>query len=169
MVSCCRFYIWVYYSKNDYNIVASHNFPWLFGSAFEFHVVTQSCLKLKTSSGKWIRNDNGVISADRNSIDDADCLILESNPTNNLQFGIRIDADVSEFVSLSPNKVYVDGIVETTIVTTLVHRDMALFTAELVAPLRGINLGGWFIPEYWMQVTIELIIRILFIMLTINN
>jgi hypothetical protein len=135
----------------DHYLALSSADPWVFGSALEANIITPQCVKFKSSSGNWVRNNNGVIVADKPDITTADCFLLQSRASNPNQFGIKLQSTVSEYLSLSPNQNSNKGVVESVLAPSVIHRYMAWFTVEPVKPIRGVNLGGWFIPEYWMM------------------
>lgn len=137
-------------AKDNYKLVATETIPWVAGSTFEALVMSDgACFKLRSlQGGKWVRSYDEAMRADKSTYIDADCLTIESLPGISGQFSLRVNGYRSKYVSLTNSSLHRTG---WELSSSSQHVASSRFTLVEVSPISGVNLGGWFIPEYWMM------------------
>jgi glucan 1,3-beta-glucosidase len=133
--------------KDNNKLVATETIPWVAGSTFEALVMSDSCFKLRSlMGGRWVRSAGETMRADSTTYLDADCLTIESLPGISGQFILKIDRQ--RYVTLKNSSLHRAGWELRSSSKALISSNFAIVE---VSAISGVNLGGWFIPEYWMM------------------
>lgn len=150
--------------------------PWIHGSTFEIHRVTDECFRLQSvKNNLWLRlNANtGVIAADSEqeekgssfaaiATDDRDSTVLklcyddqwlEISPVTSSEQGrtLRVSAPSSAPSSSSSLASSISSLLFQSPATAAATIPSNTISLSVIPELRGVNLGGWFIPEVWMN------------------
>lgn len=140
------------------NIILGDTFPKYQSSTFEVFLREENdvCYKLKSMNGRWVtiqENDNTLIASEKRFfyatefesyyIQAKNKKIFKLKVCDKLQFvEVRSAAHIS-VLSTKPNAALYLGIDEASTHGTVLE-------VQAVDQYRGVNLGGWFIPEVWM-------------------
>lgn len=142
-------------------LVLGETFPTYQSTTFELVAQDEgTCYKLKSLTGKWVTiQKDGTLAADERRVfyatsfesyfvDDHNRKILKLKVCEKLKF-VTIADDAASLQSVSPkaSPLYIDPAVRT---VTDASVGGSLLEIEVVNQFRGVNLGGWFIPEVWM-------------------
>jgi glucan 1,3-beta-glucosidase len=131
-------------SKDNNKLVATETIPWAAGSTFEALVMSDACFKLRSlQGGRWVRSTGGIMRADSTTHLDADCLTIEGASG---QFSLKVDHQ--RYVALTNTTLHRTGWELRSSSKAFLSSKFALVE---VSAISGVNLGGWFIPEYWMM------------------
>ena len=162
------------------SISLSENIPWLHGSTFEqFYVDESKCFTLKTLSSSWLVLDRKTSVISPQDVDGSEAtqfeIVYSDDSTNqnknkkgksaklkvcreDLWWEVveREDSSILEsasYLTVLARRPGLDRGVKPLGKTA--QNDAAalenLFRVHTVEPIRGVNLGGWFIPEIWMN------------------
>lgn len=163
--------------RNEFgSIVLTEDIPWLYGSSFEVHNRDKTCFQLRTMSNHWLEVDEktGILQADTEDRNKGTFFSLvhmvsvtsgevEKQLTHlkicgrNQWLEVRddLEEDGELVVGLSSDSM-LQGMVSSEMPVHWNSRqpvdgDSTTFTVSVVEPINGVNLGGWFIPEVWMN------------------
>lgn len=126
----------------------SQSVPWLSGSNFRVFATHSMCYKLQAASGRWVRAVFGVLMADAAHEFEAACFYFEYLAEGTFQV-ISNSRKGRQYISLSASELYIGGLLAIGLEESRRANDAAVLRAAPYEPIRGVNLGGWFIPEYW--------------------
>lgn len=161
------------------SISLSENIPWLHGSTFEQFYVDSKCFTLKTLSSRWLMLDRktSVISPldmDGSQATQFEIVYADDNTNQNKnKKGKSAKLKVCredlwwEVVEREDSSILDSASYHTVLARRpgldrgvkpfgkTVQNDAAalenLFRVHTVEPIHGVNFGGWFIPEIWMN------------------
>ena len=137
-------------NSNGGALTLSERIPWLSGSNIEFvYVRNLGCYKLRSTIGKWVVNSAGVLRADAVFKEDGECIKLSGHGEGIFSMSITVN-EKEQYISLSNSELYLDGVFSIGLIVQGTAAEVARFEIKKFKPTRGVNLGGWFIPEYWM-------------------
>lgn len=127
-------------------IVATETIPWLYGSSFEIHMPLEGskCWTFRSYSNRYIaiRHDSTIVTTDVPA--DAACFEVYKGSgivTNGVSVAFKLFGS-SKWMSISLS--------DSTYLELAAHSQNSNFVISHTLYLRGVNLGGYFIPEYWM-------------------
>jgi hypothetical protein len=165
-----------YLRFDDQSALLTENFPWAGSSTMTVRPQSGTkCFKLQTSKAKWVSFDSNGKFTYATTSDEADTFELYSSEGEsldgpgdsvvtmiklcgrNLYWTVEHDMDLVTpkgqlVLALQPgtSRRLVGQSGDGATVGT-VTSDVKLFRVEAVKPFHGVNLGGWFIPEIWMN------------------
>lgn len=128
----------------------SETIPWLTGSNLKAVIFSSTCLKLQSMRGRWVRNVDGVIRADGVMEAQGDCIMLTTDGSDGTKMVIE-SAKSRLYAALSASELFIGGLFDIGMIATDSEDAATVFRIEQYEPIKGVNLGGWFIPEYWMM------------------
>jgi glucan 1,3-beta-glucosidase len=132
--------------KINSNIIATENIPWLHGSTFKLHIGENKCWYLLAMNGRWVGSTSElVLGANVDNNDDALCLIPSFIASSGRNSELQFRAEKKGWLS-----VRFDDKQLTEFIFSKDKQDAAILTMTYFTHVRGVNLGGWFIPEVWM-------------------
>jgi len=158
-------------------IALSDDIPWLHGSTFEQFHVDGECFALKTLSGSWLVLDRKTSSISPEEVDGIHAtqfeVVFSDDSPNQTKKGKSAKLKVCKedlWWEVVEQK-NVNTVDSASYLTVLARRPVldrkvipldrsvpsenvaleGLFRVRIVEPIHGVNLGGWFIPEIWMN------------------
>lgn len=163
--------------RKSLKLVADIPFPWLHGSSFEVFRSNNHCFQLKSMKNFWLRVDSvtGDLTADGSTWFDGEHFALQPMQENQLtgdsriyyqlkvcnyqyyfgsyrtkpgSFAIKLTPD-----SMSRRKSDWFPWARQSVNSSNSKGFHTALEVKIVKPWLGVNLGGWFIPEFWMNPT----------------
>ena len=137
-------YLRTHSSSNE--VIATENIPWIYGSTFEIATPLQnsSCWTLRSYGNRFVSvsKDNSIITAEE--VSDAACFEVHhaSDSMDGASVAFRLLGS-NRWISTSSQP-------HGHSLTLAAYSRQAIFTISHSPYFRGVNLGGYFIPEYWM-------------------
>jgi aryl-phospho-beta-D-glucosidase BglC (GH1 family) len=144
------------------NVLLRHNIPWIQGSSYKIESISKSCFYLKSSYNNYISIDkvDNILITNKNIIDATPLEFVTSRKDsindneNELIFNVRIKECSTDIWLIENNSKLktMEGIIKTSIFNEIDNTLLStLFEVEPIKQINGVNLGGWFIPEVWMN------------------
>jgi hypothetical protein len=131
-------------------VIMTENFPRIHSSHFQIFPINQECFKLKGSNGNWIRltNDGELVADIESSIfiyfqTTSFVAISDFETKSNNSFKLKVCRQ-EQWLNLISE-------LENESINVTSNSNAITLTYEKVKEIRGVNLGGWFIPEVWMN------------------
>lgn len=147
----------------NFSVVGSDYVPWVAGSTLTLVEEDDGfCWKMKSPwNGMWIVMD-GKLRASSISREEATCfepLLMPSEDFPSVHeegkaiprlFSFRV-VNTNEWLTLVHSGNSLDSPVTFTVSTTKDLNEVSVFRVHIAKGIKGVNLGGWFIPEVWMR------------------
>lgn len=124
-------------------VTATEMYPWLHGSTFKLELNTNECFSLLTIGGHWLSvgNDRIIFASTIRNKSNLCLAPRKSRDAVNLVYFQNWD---SSWLSFKNNEE------QPVLVATFDKTNKQIYELITIPEVRGVNLGGWFIPEVWM-------------------
>lgn len=144
------------------NVILKHNIPWIQGSTYKIESISKSCFYLRSSYNNYISIDEIdnilITTTNKNKSTPLEFVTLQTDSIddieNELIFNIRIKECSKDIwlIESNSNLRTIEGIIRKSIFNEIENTLLStIFEVELIKQINGVNLGGWFIPEVWMN------------------
>jgi hypothetical protein len=132
-------------------VFADHTFPFLQGSTFEVYRSSDKCFQLKTTKNQWLAVDRtGRLTAGGLTKLDGSYFAAEMIDQSNNHIRLKLCGQKAYLALQQGSHGIFVGIQSANSISSFQND---LFQLNPITPVKGVNLGGWFIPEFWMNPT----------------
>jgi hypothetical protein len=160
------------------DLISDKSFPYLHGSTFEVFRDNNECVQLKSMDNRWLAVDRSTGKLHANGITKLDGNYFSIIPSTDIPSHVNLKLCYLEeyfryyrtnrhqetlSMGLQAKKTGQFPFIyffrqlfasEKSVLPKFRNDfDSLVFQVHIIEPLKGVNLGGWFIPEYWMNPT----------------